>query len=91
MALEKKYYSGSQVFDIIRELPDKEFLFMLNTFAKERGADVVEVVRCKDCKWYDPASPCGTMMPVAYECKKQYRKFYLPEFYCGYAERRENG
>lgn len=51
MALEKKYYSGSQVFDIIKELPDKEFLFMLNTFAKERGADVVEVVQCKDCKY----------------------------------------
>lgn len=42
MALEKKYYSGSQVFDIIKELPDKEFLSMLNTFAKERGVDVVE-------------------------------------------------
>ena len=53
MALEKKYYSGSQVFDIIKELPEKEFLSMLNTFAKERGADVVEVVRCKDCEFYD--------------------------------------
>lgn len=42
MALIQKYYSGSQVYDIIRELHDKEFLLMLNTFAEASGADVVE-------------------------------------------------
>ena len=58
MALEKKYYSGSQVFDIIRELPDKEFLLMLNAFAKASGADVVER---KAGKWTydDEAYPGG--------------------------------
>lgn len=42
MALVKKYYSGSQVCDVLRELPNKEFLLMLNAFAKASGADVVE-------------------------------------------------
>ena len=51
-------------------------------------ADVVEVVRCKDCKWYDPTSPSGTMMPIAYECKRRYKAYNLPEFYCAYGERR---
>ena len=44
-----KYYSGAQVMSIIEKLPDKEYLEMLNAFAKEPSADVVEVVTCKDC------------------------------------------
>lgn len=86
MALEKKYYSGSQVFDIIKELPEKEFLLMLNTFARESGADVVEVVRCKDCvncdhlvykydrneEWW-----CGGLEVV-------------PDGFCNYGERKED-
>lgn len=80
MALIKKYYSGSQVFDIIRELPDKEFLLMLNAFAKASGADAVEVVRCKDCvnctnlnyEWW-----CGA-------------DEVLPDGFCNYGERRDD-
>lgn len=65
MALVKKYYSGSQVFDIIRELPDKEFLLMLNAFAKASGADVRENVHAENiAKDYDDCdqfvcSNCG--------------------------------
>ena len=51
-------------------------------------ADVVEVVRCKDCKWYDISSPYGTVIPDAYHCKVNDR-FYDSEHFCGYGERRE--
>ena len=53
--MKLKYYSGAQVTSIIENLPDKEYLEMLNAFAKEPSADVVEVVRCKECKhkYYD--------------------------------------
>lgn len=47
--MKLKYYSGAQVTSIIEKLPDKEYIDMLNAFAKEPSADVVEVVRCKEC------------------------------------------
>lgn len=48
--MKLKYYSGAQVTSIIGKLPSKEYLEMLNAFAKEPSADVVEVVRCRECK-----------------------------------------
>ena len=88
MALEKKYYSGEQVFDIIKELPYKDFLSLLNTFGKERGADVVEVVRCKDCVWYDEKRPYSSGHAL-YECRNLER-FLPPDFFCKDGERRED-
>lgn len=51
--MKLKYYSGAQVTNIIEKLPSQEYLDMLNAFAKEPSADVEEVVRCKDCKFYN--------------------------------------
>ena len=51
--MKLKYYSGAQVTSIIEKLPSKEYLEMLNAFAKEPSADVVKVVRCKECRFFD--------------------------------------
>lgn len=83
MALEKKYYSGSQVFDIIKELPGKEFMSMLNAFAKERGADVVEVVRCRDCV-HRHQTTCPFLIANAYKASSD-------DDFCSRGKRRENG
>ena len=53
--------------------------------ARANAADVVEVVRCKECKHRNPENahcdhPMGTTLPVA-------RK---PDDFCSYGERKEN-
>lgn len=93
MALEKKYYSGAQVFDSIKELPGKEFLSMLNTFAKERGADVVEVVRCKDCIHRNRivnAKLSNGEEWESVECDK-HKMLVTEDWFCADGKRRENG
>lgn len=49
------------------------------------AADVVEVVRCEDCKWYTPADETyGT----CYAYKGVYGKI-KPTDYCSYGERED--
>ena len=47
-----------------------------------------EIIRCKDCKWYDIFHPYGTVMPDAFHCKMNDR-FYDTRHYCAYGERRD--
>lgn len=44
------------------------------------SADVVEVVRCKDCKWRYSTSDCTHWLPCM-------DIIYNHDFYCGYGER----
>lgn len=55
-----------------------------------KTADVVEVVRCKDCKWFDLTDPCGTLSPNAHRCKRVTRLWFEDDAFCAYGERREN-
>ena len=49
------------------------------------AADVVEVVRCKDCKWYD----YGELFPDIKWCKKGNNELNVDEMdYCSYGEQR---
>lgn len=52
-------------------------------------ADVVEVVRCKDCRWYDLTDPCGTLTPNAHRCKRVTRLWMEDNAFCAYGESRE--
>lgn len=52
------------------------------------GADVVEAVRCKDCKYWMGQA-------YAYRCKRHsyldYHTYTRPDAFCSFAKRRENG
>jgi len=48
-----------------------------------------EIVRCKDCKWYDISYPYGMVIPDAYHCKVNNR-FYDSGHYCSDGERKED-
>lgn len=47
-----------------------------------------DVIRCKNCKWYDLRYPFGTVVADAFYCKVN-DKFYDDSHFCGYGERRE--
>lgn len=53
-----------------------------------RMAREAEIVRCKDCKWYDLTDPCGTLTPNAHRCKRVTRLWMEDDAYCSYGERR---
>ena len=46
------------------------------------SSDVIEVVRCKDCKWRYSTSDCTHWLPCM-------DIIYNHDFYCGYGERAE--
>ena len=51
--MNKKYYDGGIVTEILLTHLEAEKMFeVLKAFADVKGVDAVEVVRCKDCKWY---------------------------------------
>ena len=48
--------------------------------------DVIEVVRCKDCKWAEWSD-----RDQGYYCKVHYQYYVVEEdHFCGYGERRES-
>lgn len=52
-------------------------------------ADVVEVVRCKDCKWWDITDRASTLTPNVCRCKRVSRLWMESDAFCAYGERRE--
>lgn len=56
---------------------------LLNVTEQIDSADVVQVVRCKDCKWWDSED---------HECtvRDSYGWDYKPTDYCSYGERKDN-
>ena len=53
-------------------------------------ADAVEVVRCKDCMFWDITSPMATVIPVPCRCGlRRASQATIETDFCSYAERRE--
>lgn len=48
-----------------------------------------ELIRCKDCKWFDTSDISGTVEPIGYRCKKVARLWREPDDFCKGAERKE--
>jgi len=48
-----------------------------------------ELVRCKDCKWYDMTDAGGTIEPIVYRCRRGSRLWREPHDFCSKAERKE--
>lgn len=53
------------------------------------AADVVEVVRCKDCKHYKTRSQSAKWKPKAPCCTRAANIFTKPDDFCSYGEKRE--
>ena len=77
---EYMYVSRSTVFRILKKA-HRRLCKIINK--KEQTADVVEVVRCKDCKY---ASKCTDGY---YACKVDHRLAHDETDYCSYGERKE--
>ena len=71
---------------------DTDHLCTVSDYVKflESMSDAVEIVRCKDCKWYDMTDPCGTLTPNAHRCKRVARLWMEDDAYCSYGERRND-
>jgi hypothetical protein len=63
----------------------------LNRLNRLPSADVVEVVRCKDCKWLKPyASQYGAGQFCECPCSFGGQGIKKPDDYCSYGERRDD-
>ena len=52
-------------------------------------ADVVEVVRCHDCEYWDPGSPMATVIPTPCRCRLRREAFGMTaEDFCSYGRRK---
>ena len=67
------------------ETIDPKYIEAINSFKSfiyaQPTADVVEVVMCKDCKYYEPNGVCANINFLSVS----------PNDYCSYAERTEAG
>lgn len=82
--ISKKYYDGIQIHDVLNECIDdpKLILKIPERFAKLKTADVVEVVRCKNCKFNPNTEWVGC--PMAGIEKR------TDDSFCSFGERRED-
>ena len=55
--MEKKYYDGAAVVEVLSKHIEsaEKYLELLKAFAAVKGVDAVQVVRCKDCRYFYPA------------------------------------
>ena len=71
------------------ELSGKRYVFV-EDIERLPTADVVEVVRCKDCKYYKLRVCTNDRNRVnCVNCKESYYMVRWSEFYCRYGERSE--
>lgn len=76
--MELKYYAGKDVLDALLDCMER--------ISKQDGADVVEVVRCKDCVWYVESEAVCKFHSNNYE-----PPVYCTEVdYCSYGARKED-
>lgn len=88
--LKKKYYTGLQIHEAIDGVVGdyKKAIEIYRRLAKMETDDLVPVVRCKDCKYWDKTwrndwSPDYHYCPMTDGVRKGI-------FYCAYAERSED-
>ena len=52
--------------------------------------DLVKVVRCRDCEYWDPGSPLATVIPTPCRCRLRREDFGMTaEDFCSYGRRKE--
>lgn len=54
------------------------------------GEDLVKVVRCRDCEYWDPGSPLATVIPTPCRCRlRRETDATTAEDFCSYGRRKE--
>lgn len=62
---------------------------VLTIIGFEPNADVVEIVRCRDCEYWDPGSPMATIIPTPCRCRLRREDFGMTaEDFCSYGRRK---
>lgn len=80
--MAEKYIKASDCEKYFYEhLDDLHMAGVMNAIDEMPNADVVPVVRCKDCKYLEISGCYG-------ECGKGYLGIVRPDCYCCYGERR---
>ena len=52
--------------------------------------DLVKVVRCRDCEYWDPGSPLATVIPTPCRCRLRREDYGMTaEDFCSYGRRKE--
>ena len=92
MASEKRLIEADTLMKAIRDfrwigVPNTlqlMFSYLKIIIRDQPTVDAVEVVRCKDCKWYNPRGGVAGQKTII--CS------YQPgDFFCAYGERKDNG
>ncbi len=74
----------------IRTINYDEWERLCECIHEAKPADVGEVVRCKDCKYWNAHVTLSTFLPNAHYCGV-IDSVFDGEFFCSYGERREHG
>lgn len=69
-----------------KDLTDVEKAKVLSWFAQAPTADVVEVVRCEDCKHFRFSDMLSNMYG---ECSQAHIRLVKPDGFCSYGERKD--
>ena len=86
--MNKKYYDSFAVMDAIIEFMEK--------VGNIQGADVVEVVRCKDCVWWNEDDSAGWDLGnnvcacTYFSNEDRYTVYTEPNDYCSKGQRKED-
>ena len=80
--MAEKYIKASECEKYFYEhLDDLHMIAAMNAIEEIPAVDMVEVVRCKDCKYLEITGCYG-------ECGRGYLGIVRPECYCCYGEKR---
>lgn len=71
------------------EIGYREYTLMEYALDFAPTADAVEVVRCRDCEYWDPGSPLATVIPTPCRCRLRREDFGMTaEDFCSYGRRK---
>lgn len=72
------------------EVLDGKWYVHMEDIENAPAEDVVEVVRCRDCEYWDPGSPLATVIPTPCRCRLRREDFGMTaEDFCSYGRRRK--
>ena len=80
---------GTDFMQKIAEAENKMIFDILKGLENELAADVVEVVRCKDCKWWEARSFGALVGRCQNPINGLFNEYSDDEDFCSYGERKE--